>query len=65
MTRVHLVPKGTMPATPMRGGLMPATMGTMRQPVKSISTKRTPTWLKEHQAGCGLGYRATFKQKNR
>jgi hypothetical protein len=61
MARTHLVPKGTMPTTPIDMGRVAQEHHKIRQPVKSIRTVKTPTWLRAHRAGCGLGYHKTFK----
>ena len=63
MSRTHLVPKGTMPDAPIDPSRVAVEHRKMRQPVKSIATKRTPLWLKVHQAEYGLGYRPTWATK--
>lgn len=60
--RIHQVAKGTMPMTNIKPGLSPAKPGTLRQPVRSIRTKRTPQWLREYHAEAGHGYHPTFRQ---
>lgn len=61
----HLVPKGTMPTTPIKPGLSPAKPGGLRQPVKSIRKVKTPRWLGEYRADAGQGYHKTFGCKYR
>lgn len=60
--RVHQVPKGTMPMTNIKPGMSPTTPGGLRQPVRSIRTKKTPLWLREYHAEAGRGYHPTFRQ---
>lgn len=59
----HQVPKGTMPMTGIKPGLSPAQPGGLRQPVRTIRTKRTPLWLQEHRSEQGRGYHPTWGQR--
>jgi hypothetical protein len=52
-----------MPDAPIDPSRVAVEHRKMRQPVKSIATKRTPLWLKVHQAEYGLGYRPTWATK--
>lgn len=58
----HLVPKGTMPMTPIKTYLSPAKPGALRQPVKSIFRVKTPQWLSEAR---GAHHHKTFGSKYR
>jgi hypothetical protein len=61
----HLVPKGTMPTTPLRPGAGVRVPKEARRSSGrySIRTKRTPSWLKEYQADAGQGYHPTWGQR--